>query len=237
MDKSFWIETALGIALLFVPYFVKSMPPYLAFAGFCLCVSLAVWTGMPDAHRPPVASCALYTIALVSAVLGLGHHIANRSPVSLAIKPAPVAVQPEPGATKEPKVGVQLRDTQGARIGTISVRGEHDIGVNVERSKGFHIGSIHADGGAPPKPAPLPQITANQALVIELNRQRAQILAIGNDWMGSNDGIPPTEAGILDKATPYINEQLKIRGENWQFDRTKRRQLGFPPAIGDSYPN
>ena len=63
------------------------------------------------------------------------------------------------------------------------------------------------------------------------------IREIVNDWMSSNDGIPTTQAAVLDKASDYINQQLRVRGEKWAFDRASRKALGFPPRVGDSYEN
>lgn len=93
----------------------------------------------------------------------------SRTTLLRATSRAPTINQPdklmqvEPGAAKEPKVGVQLFDTQDATLGTISVKGPHDIGVNIERSKGLHIGTVNVTGGSvgmrvsgatSPKPAP-----------------------------------------------------------------------------------
>lgn len=69
----------------------------------------------------------------------------------------------------------------------------------------------------------------------DIRDKKALIVSIVIDWRNSNDGIPSTEAEILDRATPYINQQLEVRGQKWKFDRDMRKLLGFPPAIGDSY--
>lgn len=77
--------------------------------------------------------------------------------------------------------------------------------------------------------------TFAQTIKNDLAVKQALILGIASDWRNSNDGVPSTDAEILDKATPYINDQLRLRGQKWKFDRDMRKRLGFPPAIGDSY--
>lgn len=75
-----------------------------------------------------------------------------------------------------------------------------------------------------------------EAANARVERQRHDmIVSIAQDWVSSHDSVPTTQAGILDAATDYIDDELKRRGETWVFDRETRRALGFPPAIGDSY--
>lgn len=97
MSVEFWIGLFVGVALLFVPYIVKGMPWYIAFAGFTLCVTVAVWLGLPDAFRPPAIACALYTVALVAGVLGAGYHWTREMPSSSQ----PAHSQPQPNGLRD----------------------------------------------------------------------------------------------------------------------------------------
>jgi hypothetical protein len=85
------------------------------------------------------------------------------------------------------------------------------------------------------RPAPRPTIAED--VKADLSSKRALITEIVQDWKSANDGQPETQAALLDKATPYINDQLRVRGQKWTFDRYMRKLLGFPPAVGDTYEN
>ncbi|HEX4504502.1 MAG TPA: hypothetical protein VH722_02135, partial [Alphaproteobacteria bacterium] len=64
----------------------------------------------------------------------------------------------------------------------------------------------------------------------EIQRRRHLIDGYIADWRRSNDGHPPEQRDLIDKAAPYIAERLSEDGESWSFTAEVRAALGYPKS-------
>lgn len=244
MDKSFWIGLGIAIASPALQYAVKQIPAAAAWACVTLGVAIALWPLVPAAYRPASLAYVLYSIGAISVVAAITGQLSGDFSQS-----APEAVRvsaTEPPAAHNPASGEPLtvrhsatNDTTGLKdhSASASIAEEPNAPIQAKetvqtagsirqnKNSGITIGKVETLNFAP------------SSQQIDALRRRQLVVDIVGDWMRSNDGHPTTDAGLLDKAGDYINQQLRVRGEKWTFDRANRKALGFPPPEGDSYEN
>jgi len=232
MDKSFWIGLGISIASSALQYAVKQIPAPAAWAGIALGIAVALWPLVPVAYRPASPAYILYSIgaiAVVAAITGqLSGDFRQAAPEAAQVS----AVNP-PSAQKS-SVDAPLAVRQSAKS-DISVLNDHPASAStaekrsapIPANKTVHTGDRIEQsnnlGITIGKVETLNLVSPPQE--IDVQRRRQLIAEIVNDWMSSNDGIPTTQAALLDKASEYINQQLRVRGEKWAFDRASRKAL------------
>lgn len=85
MDRGIIIGLGVSVASVAIPYAIKSVPPYVAWAGIAAGIAITLYAALPDASRPPVLSAGLYLLAIVALTSGLGYQ--HTRPDTPVIKP------------------------------------------------------------------------------------------------------------------------------------------------------
>lgn len=242
MDKSFWIGLGISIASPALQYAVKQIPAAAAWAGITLGVAVALWPIVPVAYRPASSAYILYSIgaiAIVAAITGqLSGDFRQTAPEAVQVSAVNPLPEQKPSLYEPPAVSQSANSDIAAlndhpasasmtekQIAPIAAKKTVYTGDRIEQSNnvGLTIGKVETLN------------LASSSQENDVQRRRRLIAEIVDDWMSSNDGHPTTQAALLDKASGYINQQLRVRGEKWAFDRACRKALGFPPSVGDSY--
>jgi hypothetical protein len=77
--------------------------------------------------------------------------------------------------------------------------------------------------------APISRVAGPPANEQEVQRRRALIRTLFNDFWSEREDKPATFLDRLDQAETFLNERLAACGEPWQLDHESRKVLGLPP--------
>jgi hypothetical protein len=232
MDKGFWIGLGIAIASPALQYAVKQIPAAAAWAGVALGAAVALWPLVPVAYRPAGPAYILYSIGAISIIAAIAGQLSGDFRSSNPETVQSSAANPQLAQTHAQAAALAV----GQRANSARPAHKRQIAPNFAMKPvytGDRIEQSNNNGTTIGKVETLNMGPSPQE--IDFQRRRGLIHDIVHDWMLSNDGVPSTSAAILDKASGYINQQLRLRGEKWTFDRASRKALGFPPAAGDSY--
>jgi hypothetical protein len=77
--------------------------------------------------------------------------------------------------------------------------------------------------------APVSHVAPSPTDQQEIQRRRALVRALFNDFWSERDDKPVTFVDRLDQAEAFLNGRLAACGELWQLDGESRKILGLPP--------
>lgn len=218
LDRSIsFVALALALAFFAVQYSLKSLPPwaiYLLMGAAGGCTVFGARVVVPPAYAGPWLLC-------IPAGVLLGWAAGWAMLIGRDLTSAPIAAAPPAASTAVP--APPMREASPARpraaIAPVKVHNSGDVTAS---TGGVAVG--HGAGTVNIYQGPAPEER-------EVETRRAEIVAIVHDYMSTHDGIQPTEAGVLDQSTDYINTELRRRERDWLFTLEERRRLGFPPPL------